>query len=133
MSKMIFHEFSPEIYPRKLWICINPVENILDEQFRIDNKYGSGDFKFDKEYSLATTSPVFKRESGDRGILICFRNKSSLNFDIVAHEACHAADYICEELGIIGQSFSENNEHYTYLVGWIAKCCEQTKNYHNKH
>lgn len=82
---------------------------------------------------LAATSPVFKRENGDRGILICFRNKSSLNFDIVSYESCHAADYICEELGITGQSFSENNEHYTYLVGWIAKCCEETKNYHNKH
>lgn len=132
--KTVIHEFDPVIYPRKLWICINPSTAELENSFSIDTKYGSGNLKFDKYYSLATTSPVFKKDGDCRGVLICLKNQKSADFDIISHESIHAADYICEELGIKGQDFSENNEAYAYLVGWISKCCGEAKRFNkSKH
>ena len=127
--KTVIHEFDPVIYPRKLWICINPSTVDLEGSFVIDTKYGGGDLKFDKFYSLATTSPVFKKDGNYRGVLICFKSRMSADSDIISHESVHAADYICEELGIKGQDFSENNEAYAYLVGWISKCCGEVKKF----
>lgn len=133
MSKVIFHEFSPEIYPRKLWICICDKESIIEERFSLDSKYSSSNDSFSTEGCHALACAVQDKSNNNKGCLIVFAKKKNINFDIVSHESVHAADYICQELGILSQEFSGGNEHYAYLVGWIAKCCEQTKNYHNKH
>lgn len=36
-----------------------------------------------------------------------------------AHESVHIADYFVEDLGITTEHFSDGDEQYAYLVGWV--------------
>lgn len=133
MTKTIFHEFSPEVYPRKLWICVSKDVKEIESRFVLDKKYSNESDSFSTENSMALCCAVENKADYRKGVLIIFAEKKCLNFDVVSHESIHAADYICQELGILSQEFSSGNEHYAYLVGWIAKCCEEVKNFPNKH
>jgi len=133
MSKTTFHEFSTEIYPRKLWIHIGVNKSTIEDRFILDEAYSNDSDSFDTSGCNALVCAVRDKSDNKKGAIIIFTEKKNINFEVVSHEAVHVADYICQELGILSQEFSGGNEHYAYLVGWIAKCCEETKNYHNKH
>lgn len=109
------HEFSPEIYPRKLWIAVGTGQ--FKERFSglsewNDNTYAIVDNAYDDERKLG-------------GIFIRFESVDIMTFENVTHESIHAAleiyNYINASVEI------QNQEPFCYLAGWIAKCCEEVK------
>lgn len=116
MSKVKIHEFPLGIYPRKIWIAITK-ENKFD---------GFSDLSEIDESCDAVVENAHDKVNNKGGIFIRFISKNSMTTEVIAHEACHAA---MEVIDYIGAKIDLNNqEYFCYLVGYIAKCCQQVKN-----
>lgn len=63
------------------------------------------------------------------GPIIWFNGIDIMDMEFVTHESCHAAIDIYNYIGC--EIEYDNNEHFCYLIGWIAKICEKVKKYMN--
>lgn len=115
----MIHEFDPIIYPRKIWITYDASIEELKEQF--GSKF---DFDEDDSYN-ALTYRVNNIQTDKGGVLIRFMSKDKMTSPNMAHEAVHAANRICDYVGI--NADWENDEAVAYLVSFIVKCCEEVK------
>lgn len=115
-KRIKIHEFPLGIYPRMIWIAITK-----------ENKFDG----FDELTEIDTNTDAITDVANDNinnkgGVFIRFASKKAMTTDTIAHESCHAAiaviDYIGEEID------AGNQEYFCYLVGYIAKCCQQVKN-----
>lgn len=118
------HEFDPVIYPYKLWIVIDKQPTIISEAF---DEYSGNPIEFierDTNNLEAFAMPVSKKENSNYGVVLFFRSKKSMSYELVAHESSHAAKYLFEHIG------AEMKEHepFEFVIGWIAGCCEKVKN-----
>lgn len=121
MSKKnyIIRQFDPKIYPRLLWVSVGAPIEALREMF-------GENFPDIDEDAIADTYRVKVMKPKERaGLLIRFRSKNDITFENVTHEAGHAALEIFNycECAIT----ADNQEPFTYLSGWIAKCCGLVK------
>lgn len=110
-----YYEYDPVIYPRKLWVYIG------EKLSEVLNAFV--DLVPEKEYIGLTYEEAERKCDNAIGILVAFDGKSSMTVDNIAHEACHAMDFLESALGI-----DHNGESSAYLLGWIAKCIESAKN-----
>lgn len=118
-SKTTIHEFDLGIYPRKIWVAFNCPKEVLNDLF--EDKFEDMDKSCDAvTYSCRRLKPDIKG-----GELILFRNKKAMTTGNIAHEAFHAALDIIDYIG--GRIDYDNQEYPAYLVGYIAKCCQQVK------
>lgn len=122
MSKIIVHEFNPEIYPRKLWIVLNATKEVLDQHFEFESPLdGTSLDKYD-----ASISWCRHKESQLLGAVI-YTSHPHIKPSDAAHEAVHFGDYTWE---IIGES-TRTDECFAYLVGWVVRCIEEVNNYNS--
>jgi len=119
------HEFDPVIYPFKIWICITKdFQLILDEHFldyQTNERIVWGEEYDDK--SDAATFAVRNKNTHKFGTLIVFANKKAMTVSTIAHEASHGAKDLFHHIG----AEVKHHEPFEYLLGWIAKCCDQVK------
>lgn len=112
------HEFDPVIYPRLLWIVVNPKKEVLEDLFE-------GNFNQEDD-SLAIVYQTIRKKPDKRcGCLIVFNSKKYMTTEVIAHEATHVALDIFSYLGI--ECDGQHQEALAYFIGWVAKCCEQVK------
>ena len=124
MGKLKVHEFDPVLYPRKIWVVKGTG---MDMQQKIKDAYRTPD---DDSLSMDEVNKVKAvvwnvMETAERheyGVLIWLRTK--VDPGVAAHESIHAANYICRDCDIHFDAL--NDEHYAYLVGFIADCIWQT-------
>ena len=124
MGKLIVHQFDPVLYPRLIFVVKGQGD---DMKKKIDDAYRTPD---DDHLSFDGADKVKAgvwnvMETADRhsyGVLIWLREK--VDPGVAAHESVHAANMICSDLGIHFDAL--NDEHYAYLVGFIADCIWQT-------
>ena len=122
---MEIHEFNPVIYPYKLWIIIDKNPNGIVKKF---DKYSGNSIDFierDTNGLEAFTMPVVRKENSKFGVIIFFRSRKSMSYELVAHESSHAAKFMFEHIG----ADVKEHEPFEYVVGWIAGCCEKVKKY----
>lgn len=128
MRKNSLREFYPEVYPRTLWIATSDniayLLNTFDFYSTIDtfkkNDNPSKTFQnLIDDGTIAAVLPVIRKSDSVNGALLVIFNMDLFDTKTIAHEAVHVADYICDEMGITTGRLSEN-EHYAYLVGWVA-------------
>ncbi len=112
------HEFDPVIYPRLLWIAVNPKKEEIDNFF-------NEELKFDKSQEKAIVYCASKKINNKAGCLIMFASKKDMDINTITHEASHVAIDIFTELSI--EINDSNQEAFAYFIGWVAKCCEQVK------
>lgn len=143
---MILKEFTPEIYPRKIWLVIPQKQkdyNAIVDRFTAYNfavskntKLAQDKFleriRIGRSAVLAECWPVEEKESTDYGILCIIHEPPNMDASHFAHESVHIADYICEQLGLLTQDFTEGNEAYAYLVGYIMTCFMDIIEQYNK-
>lgn len=119
----MIYTFNPVIYPRKVWMTYDATSEELNEMFPTGDVNGNR-FKDEDGYYGITCRTADKENIG--GVLIRFaNNREAMAPWHIAHEAIHAAGYICDYVGI--QADWENDEAFTYLVAWIIKCCITTQ------
>lgn len=111
------HKFSLSPYPRVLWIAIS-TNNFSDTLEGVSNYPKNAYAVVDDAYN-----PTIKKG----GILIRFKSKKAMDVDTIAHESSHAAMKVCDYIG--AKIDLQNQEYFSYLVGYIAKCCEEVKKY----
>lgn len=119
-KKIIVHQFDPEIYPRKLWVCFNATKEVLEEHLEF---VGCIDPEWYKQAGAITSMATCKKTKC--GGLVVWTKDSKMPVDYISHEATHVAQYIFEYIG-------EDNlkgETFAYLVGWVAKQIEIAMNY----
>lgn len=118
----MIYTFDPVIYPRKVWITYDATSDELNEMFPTGDANGNR-FEDEDGYCGITYRTADKEDVG--GVLIRFaNNKEAMTPWNIAHEAIHAAGYICNYVGI--EADWKNDEAFTYLVTWIIKCCITT-------
>ena len=124
MTKSKIYEAELVIYPRRVWITYGWKTKDIEKEFEPAKGYS---FSGGDDGVVATTyQRVTKLSTGKYGILINFASKASMTMNSIAHEAFHAADSLCDELGMCN-SENTGNEHIAYLVGHIADLIHQVK------
>jgi hypothetical protein len=120
---MEIHEFNPVIYPYRLWIIIDKKPDAISDIF---NEYSGKPIEFiDRDTAMleAFTMLVARKENEVFGVIIFFRSKKSMSYELVAHESSHAAKYLFEHIN----ADIKEHEPFEYVIGWIAGCCEKVK------
>ena len=130
-KKPIIHEFDPVIYQCRIWVSMNPSFEDVSERFyavtsdteRMDIKKDEYD---DNYFSIARTHPVSSKQDGWIGLLVCVFRPRQCDVGLMAHEAVHCTDFICNQFGVTNGDFI-NGEAYAYLVQWIANCIDKVR------
>jgi len=120
---MKIHEFDPVIYPYKVWVIVEKLPTHIADYF---DEYSGAPILFepgDVDRHEAFTMPATHKNQKRFGVILYFRNTRSMTFELVAHEATHAAKYLFEHIG----ADAKQHEPLEYVVGWIAGCCEKVK------
>ncbi len=112
------YEFDPVIYPRLLWIAVNPKKEVLQEYF-------SDTLDTDALKGKAVVCVVSRKIDNSAGYLIVFNSKKYMDIETIAHEATHVGLDLFHELDIEYDGLHQ--EAFAYFIGWVAKCCEQVK------
>lgn len=121
MKPLKIHQFDPVIYPRLVWIVNGGTpEDIRKEFFERDGE----ELNLEPEFknSHACVSDVTFGEDKMIGVLVWIIDKPRGCKDI-AHESVHVANKIFRDCGI--DMHYDHDEHYAYLIGWVADCIEQ--------
>ena len=116
-------EFDPVIYPYKLWVCLDNHPKKLESLFKEYSGKKMVYIEDDTNRFEAFTIPVQKINDSYYGVVVFIRNKASLTYELVAHEATHAAKYLFEHIGCD----TSVHEPLEYVVGWIADCIYKVK------
>lgn len=113
----MIHEFDPIIYPRKLWVVVNPCMKELRDVFE--------DISELAENTEAQVENVYNKIEKRGGVIIVFGNRKYMTQGTITHEAIHVAFSIME---YIDYKLDYNNqEPLTYLAGWVANCIDKVK------
>ena len=122
-----YYEFNPCIYPRLLWVVIGNTE-LVTENFT-DRNHNELDEKDFCDCDGATSRARCK--ANDRqGSLIWIPSHSLDDVNTIAHEAVHATNFIFNDLEV---DFNfDSDEHYAYMVGWVAGCVQMAINEYKK-
>jgi hypothetical protein len=120
---MEIHEFDPVIYPYKLWVIVDKKPTDIADKF---NEYSGKPIDFIDRDTMgleAFTMPVARKENPKFGVIIFFRSKKAMSYELVAHESSHAAKFLFEHIS----ADIKEHEPFEYVIGWIAGCCEKVK------
>lgn len=117
-------EFDPQIYPKLLWVAVNPNE---EEQSKFKSLHDKDEplLKVEMDDCLACVYVVRKIENCKTGSMIVFKDLSTLTPGVMAHEAVHVVSNICRFIGLKYNEYDD--EHISYLVEWVVNCCEKVK------
>lgn len=127
----MIHEFDPVIYPFRVWVAIKPkVEDVSEKFFYLDTAMNctpvTADDFYKTRFDVATTYPMENKESGALGCFIAMWRPKDFVCGMIAHEASHVTDFLCEVLGVSGFTL-ESGESRAYFLGWVADCIDKVK------
>lgn len=127
-TSTVVYEFTNEIYPYSVYIGIGVSDLAVRKMFM---RYNERDGKCERfkiwENRLRgvgagcqVVCPVVK---GHIGYFININPNSQMDAELIAHESCHAADWICNCCGV-KYGLHEEGEAHAYLVGMVARFME---------
>lgn len=105
-----------------LYVSIGEDRNAVSGEFDFYSEKDRDDFLEDNYYGVTC---AVKDKNGREVVLVYFIDKESAHISTIAHESFHAADFMMDTLGIVFNKDCEN-EHVAYLIGWIARCIDNT-------
>ena len=116
-------EFDPVIYPYKIWILVDRDPTIISSIFNQYDGKPIESIEKDTINMAGFAMPVCRKENPKYGVIIFFRSKKIITYELVAHESSHAAKYLFEHIG----ADIKEHEPFEFVIGWIADCCEKVK------
>lgn len=113
--------FENEIYPRLLWIVFDD-EDVVKAHFEGTDGEEIDDEAF--EGAFASCLSVKQKRDGRKGVVIHYSKLlisegGSQIVSTISHESVHAANIIMREIGVNYTIYED--EHFAYLVGWVAR------------
>lgn len=124
-NKVVFHVFDPTIYPRKLWVVKNASISDVSKLFY---NYDKTEISIPDTYANNSKGLVFRvrdRNAGFYGVMVMLFGKCDI--ETVAHESVHVASCIFSDCGIFMGFDDGQDEHFAYLVGFVADCINQVR------
>lgn len=130
-SAQMIKKYDLSIYPRDLFVSVGFDEEELRSSFidSDDKALSFEDCDIDMIDCL-TCSIVQEVKSKNYGVLVIIKEPEDIS--VLVHESVHAANAICEQLGLNPET--SNDECYCYLVQFIFKCINEAvygKDTHN--
>ena len=112
------------IYPRTLFIVKGKDKRkVIQDNFMARN---GNDLIFDEDTTTdACVWQVIERDSNLYGCLVWINGNTTI--ETISHEATHVAFETFRDIG--GVADEDNQEPFTYLVGWVAKQINYAMNY----
>lgn len=121
------------LYPRTLWIanCTyeDPIQLLNKFKFYLNtpgwdkvNNNMEEEFETAKNTATAACYVAEEKSTGKLGLVMVIFSIEDMDTSIVAHESVHVADFYYEVCGCNSEDFTDGNEAYAYLVGWVAGC-----------
>lgn len=127
-KKLQIDKYDFHVYPRLLWVVIgknaHKIADLFTFYYTSKDKIINSDILKNLESGLfaAGTYSIHDNKTGQYGVLLYIPVLDNFDNTDIAHEAVHIADYIFQETGMYTEDFADGNEHYAYLVGYIAGC-----------
>lgn len=118
-NKLKIYEYSNEIYPQELFVCFNPTEQQINDNFGYTEYDSAHLVGLGKQTFGCTYGSIFSRNNDKIGVLVAFNGKPDISE--IAHEATHVLDEMMSYIGLEYVSENNNNEHMAYLMQWIVK------------
>lgn len=120
VAKIQVHQYTPEIYPRKLFVvkgtrdpnCLKGIFSYYDGEELIHTDVQTA--------NMSTYKKVILNETQMYGVLVVLWPDCKHTPGQLAHEAVHVANAIFDELGI--NFVYSSDEHYAYFIQWITNC-----------
>lgn len=122
-QKSLIHQFDPTIYPRLLWVVKGGSHDYIHNAF---SDYNGDKLLIPDDYKDRYGAMVFrvKMKSNKRlGNLVWLVSKKDV--DTIAHESVHVASNIFSDCNIAMGFNDGQDEHFAYLVGFVADCLWQ--------
>ena len=125
-------EFNPVIFPTRVWVTMCPDIKLISRQFyaldedgEIMDVFPADTFTDDK--TVAQTTLVQHKKTNFYGCLVTIHRADEVTSGIMAHEASHCADWLCDQFGIYSCTF-QTGETRSYYVQWVTECIEKVIN-----
>ncbi len=132
-TSTVVYEFTNEIYPFSVFIGMGISDLTVRKLFlHYDRRTGKvGRFKI-WENNLggvgALCQSVRLDINGQAGMLININPNFHIDVELIAHESCHVADWICDCCRVRYGVYEEGEAH-AYLVGMVARFMELVVNH----
>lgn len=114
--------YSNDIYPINLVLSYD-AESVNEHYTHID-----GSDVYIKPTSEAVVTPMTRRTKDYYAMAVGIIFNVPITPKLAAHEGFHAAWFIMTQLNIPLTEYSD--EAWAYLIGWVAECIDNFKNYH---
>ena len=129
MKKKGYYEYTPQIYPRKLWVMYNTSEEEIDKCFT--NMKGEPlvhniEPMSEGNYGGMVYDECMSKSGKYFGNLVVFPKKSDMTMKNICHEAYHVLSAINDACDL-ERMFNGRNEHQAYLMGWICDCINNAR------
>lgn len=129
-TSTVVYEFTNEIYPYSIFIGIGVSDLAVRKMFlRYNEKNGKVERFRIWENSLRgvragcqVVCPIVYQ--GNSGYFININPNTKMDAELIAHESCHAANWICNRCGV-NYGLHGEDEAQAYLVGMVARFMEQ--------
>ena len=118
-SKLKIYKYHNDVYPRTVYVCFNPTEKQINDNFGYTEDSSCHLTGLDKNSFGCTYGSLFNRIDDRLGVLVAFNGKPAI--DEIAHEATHVLDEIMSDLGLEYVPNNNANEHMAYLMQWIVR------------
>ena len=113
-----YYEYTPQIYPRKLWVMYNTSEEEIDKCFT--NMKGeplvhNGEPMSEGNYGGMVYDECMSKAGKYFGNLVVFPKKSDMTMKNICHEAFHVLSSINDACDL-ERMYNGRNEHQAYLM-----------------
>lgn len=116
-------QYDPVIYPRKLWVAIQPTYEQISSMFLHHNKELSREKFGDLGHDCAiTVNLITEKSTGLYGTLVIIL-KEEIGIRTISHEAYHVLNGIMTDLG---EEPCGDLEQNAYFLGWVAEKIQES-------
>lgn len=122
MGRTKIYTLNLHIYPRKVWVMVQPTLEEINRYFHTRD----GKDIYLSDTAVATVIPLYMKSNKCMGELIRISFPDKIRVGDIAHEALHAAIDICYDVGI--DTSYNDQEPVAYLTGYIANFVNEVLN-----
>lgn len=128
-TSTVVYEFTNEIYPFSVFIGMGVSDLTVRKLFLHYNRKTGKVVRFERwENNLGRVGSLCQTVclgiNGQIGMFINLNPNRKIDVEMIAHESCHVADWICDCCKV-RYGVYEDGEAHAYLVGMVARFMEQ--------
>ena len=136
-QKKKIHRYHNDVYPLNLYVAsgedLDIINGFFDFYWTVESMregVPNTNSLTDDGSALGLTCLVVEKKTGSKGVLVVLEDLTEQTYqeqiNTIAHESGHVTTAICQYLGIPTPTYDGGDEHFAYLLGWVAGCIANT-------